>query len=930
LPSIRVGLEPPRELNGAYTNRYLLSALLSLEENQPPEYRLPLAELASLGLAAYLDRCFQAPSADGPLSMALIFDQVEDVLTLDPTDLDAKEAFFRDVGKALRAYDRFALFAMREDYVGSLEPYLAPIPNRLNTRFRLDLLSAAQASQALQLPARAAGVDFTNAAAQKLVDDLRGMQVQRPDGSLVLQLGPYVEPVQLQVVGYRLWDSQVTGDAAITEKEVAALGDVSLSLAEYYAQCLETVARDTHISERLLRRWIERQLITEQGIRGQVVMGVGQSEGLDNLAIARLVDFHLVRAEKHGGATWYELAHDRLIAPVRKNNAAWFEEHLTLLQRQTELWEKQRMPDSLLLIGKDLQTAEAWAKDHAAELLPLERDFLAACRKSRAAERERQRNRLVRVLAVVASLAAIAALIFGTYALQTAQVNASLARTAGAANVEAQKNLGTAQANVGTAQANVATATANVSTAQANATRSEANLMQQYVVALTQQAGVNANAATQHAIALTQSNVAATAQAELAVQTLRESSRALAFQARESLNTDPVLALLLGIEAYRVFSTTEAVSALGVAIEQKLSRTTEQYSVWAGLGGTVQGVAFSPDGSLLAVAVGSGSVVLIDVKQQRQVGTFKGYLATAYGVAFSRDGKILAAAGSASQDPNHGTVVMWNTATPWIDTPVYEIGAGFQVLSVAFSPKVNRLAYGLDGNTFVVWDLDQQTRACDSGQVLRNAVLSVAWSPDGKQIATGSADHQVAIWDSATCRQPQMPTESSAPKDVVWSVAWSPDGQRLASASRDGSISLWDAKTNPLVGQVLTSTGQAKDIFALAFSGDGKLLASAHSDHSVLLWNMTTRTLSNRLAQVHTAFVRSVAFASLGNGYLLASGGADRRMVLQKVAPEQPSEQSIDQRACELAGRNFSQAEWSLFLSGQPYRVTCDQWPAGP
>jgi hypothetical protein len=39
--------------------------------------------------------------------------------------------------------------------------------------------------------------------------------------------------------------------------------------------------------------------------------------------IARLIDAHLVRAEQRRGMTWFELAHDRMLAPVRASNARW-------------------------------------------------------------------------------------------------------------------------------------------------------------------------------------------------------------------------------------------------------------------------------------------------------------------------------------------------------------------------------------------------------------------------------------------------------------------------------------------------------------------------------------------------------------------------------------------------------------------------------
>ena len=34
-------------------------------------------------------------------------------------------------------------------------------------------------------------------------------------------------------------------------------------------------------------------------------------------------------------------------------------------------------------------------------------------------------------------------------------------------------------------------------------------------------------------------------------------------------------------------------------------------------------------------------------------------------------------------------------------------------------------------------------------------------------------------------------------------------------------------------------------------------------------------------------------------------------------------------RACTIAGRNLTQAEWDRYLPDVPYEVTCEQWPAG-
>jgi hypothetical protein len=310
-------------------------------------------------------------------------DQFEELFTTHPGRYEERTDFFSQLQNCLLAYPQLSiLLSMREDYIAHLDSYAAQLPDRLRTRYRLELLEQAAALEAVKNPAHQVGVDFSEAAAHKLVDDLRRMRVQRLDGTTGEQLGPHVEPVQLQVVCRRLWDKLPPDTMQIVEPDVEAVGDVDIALSGYYAERVGSIADQAGISERAIRDWFDRHLITEQGIRGQVLQGAEQSEGLDNRAIWPLVDAHLVRAEKRRGATWFELAHDRLIEPVRADNAAWRESHLSVFQRQAALWESQDQPPSLLLSDQALVEAEEWITTHGDELTDAERDFLEECRQA--------------------------------------------------------------------------------------------------------------------------------------------------------------------------------------------------------------------------------------------------------------------------------------------------------------------------------------------------------------------------------------------------------------------------------------------------------------------------------------------------------------------------------------------------------------------
>ena len=216
LPTLRLGYLTA-DGNAPRVNRYLTSLLLSLERDLPETEQTPLPELTSLSLTEYLDRQ-PAPPGGAWHGDVLIFDQFEEVLTVDPGGRAIKAEFFEQVGKTLRDRNRWALFSMREEFVAGLDPYLHHIPTRFDKghRYRLELLGPAAAQEAMQAPARAAGLDFTDAAATKLTDDLREVRIQQPDGATVVAQGDYVEPVQLQVVCRRLWEGSPPTIAAST------------------------------------------------------------------------------------------------------------------------------------------------------------------------------------------------------------------------------------------------------------------------------------------------------------------------------------------------------------------------------------------------------------------------------------------------------------------------------------------------------------------------------------------------------------------------------------------------------------------------------------------------------------------------------------------------------------------------------------------
>lgn len=381
-PTIRVGREsqsrPARE-----SNRYVAAVLAELGIDPGSDSSPPI-------LAEHLrrrwpppdpDAAADSPSGPGPRGVVLVFDQFEEVLTADPNDRDAKAEFFRQLGDALLAPNRWALFALREDHVASLEPYLSVVPTRLKTRFHLDPLDRVGARLAVTGPAGRKGVTIYDDVADALVDDLRRIRLQRadPQGSQE-PLGDFVEPVQLQVVCERFWESwrKASPDAIeVYPKDVVRHARVDQALYGYYQDKVKEAAGGDLDLERKIRDWIQEFLITPQKIRNQLLKTYPRTERLDNAVIQRLVNRYIVREEPRRKEVWFELTHDRLIAPILQNNRDW-RWSLTRLQRRALEWDKRGRPAHLLLRGDEV--AELDRSPPTRTLQAFESEYLSASR----------------------------------------------------------------------------------------------------------------------------------------------------------------------------------------------------------------------------------------------------------------------------------------------------------------------------------------------------------------------------------------------------------------------------------------------------------------------------------------------------------------------------------------------------------------------
>jgi WD40 repeat protein len=332
----------------------------------------------------------------------------------------------------------------------------------------------------------------------------------------------------------------------------------------------------------------------------------------------------------------------------------------------------------------------------------------------------------------------------------------------------------------------------------------------------------------------------------------------------------------------------------------------------------VRDLAFSPDGTKLAVTRDTGSTQLIDVASHKEIGYFnpEGQPAAqvdvhgnspdtssdndaAVSAAFNVTGSLLASGSK------NGLVHVWT-----IDggRELLRIVHGAPVSQVGFHPKLNQLVTGTEDGHVRIFDVEGAKLVADfqcdgkvgavsfspAGDVVAalsegvaslfdpvqrklirtmpsgEAPFTLAFSKDGKRLAAATGEFAY-VWETASGRELLKATHAASTETLIptrWivSAAISPDGTFMAYAARGDKLArVWNVET----GRQILELRHDSSVAGVAFNADGTRLGTGSYDGTARVWELPSGRELNRVSHANGSEV--VVFSPGGDRF--AAGG---------------------------------------------------------
>ena len=373
-------------------------------------------------------------------------------------------------------------------------------------------------------------------------------------------------------------------------------------------------------------------------------------------------------------------------------------------------------------------------------------------------------------------------------------------------------------------------------------------------------------------------------EAELATAVATERfAAALGAAAKGLVETDPLLALLLGAEAAaRAVSAPPSYDARAAMLAARPALTGNgPFLLGSPIpAGDALAIALSPDGALLATGLRNGSIDLVETATGLRVGPdLQGHNGGVEDLAFSPDGRKLASVG------DDGAIRLWTVDDGQSKHrfDVEQVGETADVVwDVAFGPGGKILASASEDGTVRLWDLSRAGPPPPPLIDRMSDFLSVAFTPDGDGLLAGNGDGEIYGWRLPSGAPLFGPVRGAHTSDI-WELAFSPLGNRFATASSDGRAMLLDYPSGRILGPAFDGVERIESV---AFASGGMTLIGGGSDGSLHLWDIQAERPLLSTPNGHSQGIIDIELSR--DGRLLATLGRDQLIRLWRFDTAHP------------------------------------------
>ncbi len=250
-------------------------------------------------------------------------------------------------------------------------------------------------------------------------------------------------------------------------------------------------------------------------------------------------------------------------------------------------------------------------------------------------------------------------------------------------------------------------------------------------------------------------------------------------------------------------------------------------------------VVFEPDGNSIYASGNDFGIYSLDIKTGDTLKKFLGHSGWVDRILFHPNGELMASV--------NGSVIIWNLQT----SKVIRTFPG-DITDIAFTPDGNGIAIpevitvrtGIGPYELIVHNPAIRIRDLNTGDTKYiytfsvsvpepGPIVSFTFSPDGQYIAAGGPENTV-WWGSVDTGFLSKLYDFDSTAQIT-NIAFSPNGDLLAAASSDSTIKIWDFKSRSLIA---TLEGHKGAVRYITFSSDGKSLASSSDDDTIIIWRI--------------------------------------------------------------------------------------------